>query len=181
MPRGRHDEERLTADIIALARLYGRYGYRKITALLRAAGWRVNDKRVERIWKREGLKVPPKQPKRGRLWLTDRASGCGRSTPTMSGPTTLSNTQALQCGSPARLLGLPPTRTRGVHSGVCRVAGGASWISFAGHAPAGAQASSQLTFVLDHQLGADHMMSNPDKAVMKPNMISIYPAAAITR
>ncbi len=70
-PRGRHDEERLTADIIALARLYGRYGYRKITALLRAAGWRVNDKRVERIWKREGLKVPPKQPKRGRLWLTD--------------------------------------------------------------------------------------------------------------
>jgi putative transposase len=61
----------LTADIIALARLYGRYGYRKITALLQAAGWRVNEKRVERIWKREGLKVPPKQPKRGRLWLAD--------------------------------------------------------------------------------------------------------------
>jgi hypothetical protein len=71
VPRGREDEERLTADIIALARLYGRYGYRKITALLRAAGWLVNDKRVERIWKREGLKVPPKQPKRGRLWLHD--------------------------------------------------------------------------------------------------------------
>ena len=70
-PRGKEDEEQLTADIIALARLYGRYGYRKITALLRAAGWLVNDKRVERIWKREGLKVPPKQPKRGRLWLTD--------------------------------------------------------------------------------------------------------------
>jgi putative transposase len=71
VPRGREDEERLTADIIALARLYGRYGYRKITALLQAAGWLVNDKRIERIWKREGLKVPPKQPKRGRLWLTD--------------------------------------------------------------------------------------------------------------
>src|ERR671912_443513 len=70
-PRGKEDEERLTADIIALARLYGRYGYRKITALLREAGWLVNEKRVERIWKREGLKVPPKQPKRGRLWLND--------------------------------------------------------------------------------------------------------------
>jgi transposase InsO family protein len=70
-PRGRHDEEALTADLIALARQYGRYGYRKITALLRDAGWLVNDKRVERIWRREGLKVPAKQSKRGRLWLTD--------------------------------------------------------------------------------------------------------------
>jgi len=71
VPRGRNDEERLTADIIELARQYGRYGYRKIAALLRDAGWQVNDKRVERIWRREGLKVPAKQPKRGRLWLTD--------------------------------------------------------------------------------------------------------------
>jgi transposase InsO family protein len=71
MPQGRDDEERLTADIIELARQYGRYGYRKIAALLRAAGWLVNDKRVEWIWRREGLKVPKKQPKRGRLWLTD--------------------------------------------------------------------------------------------------------------
>ena len=70
-PRGRDDEEWLTADIVELARQYGRYGYRKIAALLRDAGWRVNDKRVERIWRREGLKVPSKQPKRGRLWLTD--------------------------------------------------------------------------------------------------------------
>jgi transposase InsO family protein len=70
-PRGREDEERLTADLIELARQYGRYGYRKITALLRDAGWLVNDKRVERIWRQEGLKVPTKQPKRGRLWLTD--------------------------------------------------------------------------------------------------------------
>ena len=61
----------MAADIIELARQYGRYGYRKIAALLRHAGWLVNDKRVERIWRREGLKVPTKQPKRGRLWLTD--------------------------------------------------------------------------------------------------------------
>jgi transposase InsO family protein len=72
VPRGRDDEERLTADIIDLARQYGRYGYRKIAELLRSTtGWIVNDKRVERIWRREGLKVPAKQPKRGRLWLSD--------------------------------------------------------------------------------------------------------------
>ena len=54
-----------------LASAYGRYGYRRITALLRGEGWHVNHKRVERIWRREGLKVPVKQPKRGRLWLND--------------------------------------------------------------------------------------------------------------
>jgi len=71
LPQGRDDEARLTADIIELARQYGRYGYRKIAALLRRAGWLVNDKRVERIWRREGLKVPARQPKRSRLWLAD--------------------------------------------------------------------------------------------------------------
>ena len=70
-PRGREDEGRLVADVIELAREYGRYGYRKITALLRDAGWLANAKRVERIWCQEGLKVPPRQPKRGRLWLND--------------------------------------------------------------------------------------------------------------
>ena len=70
-PRGADDEAALTEDIIALARRYGRYGYRRVTALLRDAGWHVNRKRVERIWRREGLKVPHKQPKRGRLWLND--------------------------------------------------------------------------------------------------------------
>jgi len=70
-PRGRADEERLVADMIELTRQYGRYGYRRIAALLREAGWQVNDKRVERLWRREGLKVPMKQPKKGRLWLTD--------------------------------------------------------------------------------------------------------------
>ena len=67
----RNDEERLVARIIELATRYGRYGYRRITALLNQQGWKVNHKRVERIWRREGLKVPKKQPKRGRLWLTD--------------------------------------------------------------------------------------------------------------
>ena len=71
VPCGADDEEKLTDDIVALAKQYGRYGYRRVTALLHAAGWSVNHKRVERIWRREGLKVPQKQPKRGRLWLND--------------------------------------------------------------------------------------------------------------
>ena len=62
------DEAALTAEIIALTTRYGRYGYSRITALLRHAGWVVNLKRVERIWRREGLKVPQKRPRRGRLW-----------------------------------------------------------------------------------------------------------------
>jgi putative transposase len=65
------DEDPLVERIVSLASQYGRYGYRRITALLRNEGWRVNHKRVERIWRQEGLKVPAKQPKRGRLWLTD--------------------------------------------------------------------------------------------------------------
>ena len=64
-------EEQLIARIIELATRYGRYGYRRITALLKQEGWQVNHKRVERIWRMEGLKVPQKQPKRGRLWLND--------------------------------------------------------------------------------------------------------------
>ena len=67
----RSDETSLTKAIIRLAEQYGRYGYRRITALLNAQGWAVNVKRVYRIWRREGLKVPMKQPKRGRLWLAD--------------------------------------------------------------------------------------------------------------
>ena len=70
-PYGRADEDALTGDIIRMASRYGRYGYRRITALLRSDGWHVNAKRVERIWRREGLKVPRKHPKRGRLWLND--------------------------------------------------------------------------------------------------------------
>ncbi len=74
-----NDEAALTADIIALALQYGRYGYRRITAMLHRAGWVVNVKRVERIGRREGLKVPHRQPKRGRLWLNE--SSCIRFRP----------------------------------------------------------------------------------------------------
>jgi putative transposase len=73
------DEAALTSDIIELARRFGRYGYRRITALLRNAGWVVNKKRVARIWRNEGLKVPQRQPKRSRLWLND--SSCVRLRP----------------------------------------------------------------------------------------------------
>ncbi len=73
----------LTADLVALAEKYGAHGYRKISALLKAAGWLVNDKRVERIWRREGLKVPARQPKRGRIgtgtFLPATAGGASRS------------------------------------------------------------------------------------------------------
>jgi transposase InsO family protein len=65
------DEPRLVARMVELACEYGRYGYRRVAALLRAEGFEVNHKRVERLWRREGLKVPQRQPKRGRLWLND--------------------------------------------------------------------------------------------------------------
>ncbi len=71
VPTLRTDEDALTRAIIALAAKYGRYGYRRIMALLRDAGWAVGKDRVQRIWRREGLKVPQKQPKRARLWLHD--------------------------------------------------------------------------------------------------------------
>jgi putative transposase len=67
----RDDEAPLTQAIVCLASQFGRYGYRRVTALLRRDGWHVNHKRVERIWRAEGLKVPQKQPKRGRLWFND--------------------------------------------------------------------------------------------------------------
>jgi transposase InsO family protein len=70
-PKVKEDEEALREDVVKLARRFGRYGYRTITGMLRAEGWRVNHKRVERIWRQEGLKVPKKQPKRGRVWLND--------------------------------------------------------------------------------------------------------------
>jgi transposase InsO family protein len=66
--------------MVELASQYGRYGYRMITGLLRAEHWHVNHKRIERLWRRESLKVPAKQPKRGRLWLND--GSCVRLRPT---------------------------------------------------------------------------------------------------
>ena len=74
------DEPPLVRRIIQLASDYGRYGYRRVTALLRGEGWIINHKRVERLWRQEGLKVPQKQPKRRRLWLAD--GSCVRHRPT---------------------------------------------------------------------------------------------------
>jgi len=68
------DEDALTRAIIAMASEYGRYGYRRITALLQADGWQVGKDRVQRIWRREGLKVPQKHRPRSRLWLNDGSS-----------------------------------------------------------------------------------------------------------
>ena len=67
----RADEDELTAAVIALASEYGRYGYKKIAAMLQSSGWKVGRDRVERIWRREGLKVTQKQKPRRRLWLND--------------------------------------------------------------------------------------------------------------
>jgi len=69
LPKVRDDEQPLTRRIIEPASIFGRYRYRQVTALLRLDGWWVNHKRVERIWRREGLTVPKKQPKFGRLRL----------------------------------------------------------------------------------------------------------------
>ena len=77
------DEPRLVKRIVELASEYGRYGYRRVTALLRREGWQVNHKRVERLWRQEGLKVPQRQPKRRRLWLAD--GSCVRLRPTHRG------------------------------------------------------------------------------------------------
>ena len=71
IPHVTHEEEKLVARVVELATQYSRYGYRRITALLEDEGWQAKHKRVERIWGREGLKVPRKQPKRGSLWLND--------------------------------------------------------------------------------------------------------------
>ena len=70
VPVKRDDEDELTARIIELATNYGRYGYRRITAMLKK-DYLINHKRVERIWREQGLKVPQKQPKKRRLWLND--------------------------------------------------------------------------------------------------------------
>ena len=71
VPTVQADEDALTRTIVALASEYGRYGYRRVTALLQADGWQVGKDRVQRIWRREGLKVPSRHKPRSRLWLND--------------------------------------------------------------------------------------------------------------
>jgi transposase len=84
IPQPREDESALTAAVTRLAAQYGRYGYRRVHALLIKEGWQVSHSRVMRIWRQEGLKVPYKQPKRSRLWLND--GSCIRLMPTTLQP-----------------------------------------------------------------------------------------------
>ena len=62
------DEDVLRHDIIRLAKMYGRYGYRKIAQLLGTSGWRVNHKKVDRIWREEGLQLPERRKRKRRLY-----------------------------------------------------------------------------------------------------------------
>ena len=98
--------------VVRLASRYGRYGYRRVTAMLQWEGWRVNHKRVERIWRRGGLKVPAKQPKRGRLWLTD--GSCVRLRPQRRNHVWAYDLVALRTsdGKPVRLLTVVDEYTR---------------------------------------------------------------------
>ena len=76
------DESALTQAVVALAKQYGRYGYRRITVLLLTEGCHTNHKRVERSWRLESPRVPARQQKRGRLWLND--GSCARLRPERS-------------------------------------------------------------------------------------------------
>ena len=98
--------------VVRLASRYGRYGCRRVTAMLQWEGWRVNHKRVERIWRRGGLKVPAKQPKRGRLWLTD--GSCVRLRPQRRNHVWAYDFVALRTsdGKPVRLLTVVDEYTR---------------------------------------------------------------------
>lgn len=111
-PEGTAEEAALTADVVRVARQYGRYGYRHVTVLLQQEGWRVNHKRVERIWRQEGLKVPKKQPRRGRLWLAD--GSCVRQRPTHRNHVWAYDFVALRThdGRPLRLLTIVDEYTR---------------------------------------------------------------------
>jgi putative transposase len=70
-PKFTNDKIKIRSQVIDLAKEYGRYGYKRITILMRQEGFMVNKKQVYRIWREEGLKVPHKQPKKSRLWLND--------------------------------------------------------------------------------------------------------------
>lgn len=112
MKRKPGDEEQLSGRVVELASRYGRYGYRRITALLQAEGWRVNHKRVERLWRQEGLKVPCKQPKRSRLWLGD--GSCLRLRPLFAGHVWSYDfvAERTQDGRPLRILNVIDEYTR---------------------------------------------------------------------
>jgi hypothetical protein len=90
-PTQRDDEDRLTQAILALPSEYGRYGHRRITALLQQSGWCVGEGRVQRIWRREGLKCERNRSRAEDCGLMmEAASGCGRNVAIMRGATILS-------------------------------------------------------------------------------------------
>jgi len=115
VPVGRADSDRLVSDMIELTRQYGRYGYRRIAALLRDAGWQINDKRVERLWRREALKVPMKQPKKGWLWLND--GSCVRLRTEYRDLVLLSHMHACAAGQRDHMTSCTNGRMTGKHSG----------------------------------------------------------------
>jgi transposase InsO family protein len=106
------DEPELVRRMVELAAEYGRYGYRRVAALLRSEGFAVNHKRVQRLWRREGLKVPSRQPKRGRLWVND--GSCVRLRPAHKGHVWSYDFVACRTsdGRPLRLLNLIDEFTR---------------------------------------------------------------------
>lgn len=65
------NDDALRLAMIRLAKQYGRYGYRKVTALLRIEGWKINHKKIERLWREEGLQLPHRHRKRRRLYHKD--------------------------------------------------------------------------------------------------------------
>ena len=69
------DEPALVKDILKLVQQFPRYGYRLICRKLRQAGWTINPKRVYRIWRQEGLKVPMKKRKKRRLGKNSNSIG----------------------------------------------------------------------------------------------------------
>jgi putative transposase len=77
-PMPRHDEAALARRMRELVRQRPRFGYRRIAALLRREGWRANPKRIYRLWRREGLKVPRKKRKRRSLGMSENACHCRR-------------------------------------------------------------------------------------------------------
>ncbi|HEY9077835.1 MAG TPA: IS3 family transposase [Anaerolineaceae bacterium] len=74
-PEERNDEEQLRQEVVKMTSKFGCYGYRLVMGLRHDAGWQVNHKRVKRIWRQKGLRVPQKPPKRGRLMIDQSIKG----------------------------------------------------------------------------------------------------------
>ena len=165
-PTQRADEDKLTQAILTLVGQYGRYGYRPITALLVRAGWKVGKDRVERIWRREGLKVPQKQKSRGRLWFND--GSCVRLRPTHANPVWSYDFVSVRThdGCMARTLNLIDEHTR--EALLVRVEG--RWSSAKVIA---ALADVMVRKGVPEHLRSDNVLTREGKAVEKRRSLSI--------